>query len=167
MEKKKLEKKDENLSNTNFLTLNAAYSVAPQTSFGFTYGQVKRFGWFVSAMSSFGTRFSANNWDDLTEIGNAVVSGKSSNARLSFTGGVVYRLIEPVCLKVGAGYGSRVKCWELNGTWYEYPNNSYKGIDISAGLLFNVKGCAISADVVTTDFDYMEVKIGVGLNWNK
>jgi hypothetical protein len=116
-------------------------------------------------MSNFDFRFSANSWRDLTEIYKAVASGKSSNARLSFTGGLVCRLSEPVYLKVGAGYGMRVKCWEVDNTWYEYPNNTYKGLEMTAGLMFNIKGCTISADVVTTDFEYMEVKIGVGLNW--
>ncbi|MBO5810042.1 MAG: PEGA domain-containing protein [Bacteroidales bacterium] len=166
VEKVKPEKKAESLPKTSFLTLNAAYSLAPQMSFGFTYGQVKKLGWYVSAMSNFGTRFTAKEWDDLIYIDEAIASGKSSNARLSLTGGLVCRLFEPVYLKVGAGYGMRVKCWELNDTWYEYPRNSYKGLDLSAGLMFNVKGCTISADAVTTDFKYMEVKIGVGLNWN-
>ena len=166
VEKVKPEKKAESLPKTNFLTLNAAYSLAPQMSFGFTYGQVKKLGWYVSAMSNFGTRFTANEWDDLIYIDEAVASGKSSNARLSLTAGLVCRLSESIYLKIGAGYGMRVKCWELNDTWYEYPRNSYKGLDLSAGLMFNVKGCTISADVVTTDFKYMEVKIGVGLNWN-
>lgn len=166
VEKVKPEKKAESLPKTNFLTLNAAYSVAPQISYGLTFGQAKKLGWYVSAMSNFGTRFTANEWDDLIYIDEAIASGKSSNARLSLTGGLVCRLFEPVYLKVGAGYGMRVKCWELNDTWYEYPRNSYKGLDLSAGLMFNVKGYTISADVVTSDFKYMEVKIGVGLNWN-
>ena len=159
--------KDKNSSSTSFLTLNAAYSVAPQTSFGFTFGQLDKVGWFVSAMSNFGTRFSANSWDELAEIDKAVASGKSSDARLSFTGGLVCKLFEPIYLKVGAGYGARVKCWELDDAWYEYPSNSYKGLDLTAGLMFNIKGCTISADVVTTNFEYLEVKIGVGLNWKK
>ena len=169
VEKVKPEKKvkDKSLPSTNFLTLNAAYSVAPQTSFGFTYGQINKVGWFVSAMSNFGTRFTANEWDDLIYIDEAIASGKSSNARLSFTGGMVCRLSEPVYLKVGAGYGMRVKCWELDNTWYEYPSNTYKGLEMTAGLMFNIKDYTISADVVTTGFEYMEVKIGVGLNWKK
>ena len=169
VEKVKPEKKvkDKSLPSTNFLTLNAAYSVAPQTSFGLTYGQVKKIGWYVSVMSNFGTRFSANSWDELSGIDKAVASGKSSDARLSFTGGLVCKLFEPVYLKVGAGYGARVKCWEIDDTWYEYPSNSYKGLDLTAGLMFNIKGYTISADVVTTGFEYMEVKIGVGLNWKK
>ena len=167
IEKPKKEKTVKDIPNINFLTLNAAYSIAPQMSFGLTYGQVKKVGWYVSAMSNFGTRFSANPWSDLLYIDEAIASGNSSNTRLSLTGGLLCRLFGPVYMKVGAGYGTRVKCWELNDTWYEYANNSYKGIDLTAGLMFNVKNCVISADVVTTDFEYMEVKIGIGLNWNK
>ena len=35
-----------------FVTLNGAYSVAPQWSFGVSFGQLKRFGWFVSLMTN-------------------------------------------------------------------------------------------------------------------
>ena len=152
----------------NFITLNAAYSVAPQTSFGFTYGQVKRFGWFVSAMSNFGFRLSANDWNDLYSTDGVVnFSGKSSKARLSVTGGFVVRLFGSIYAKLGAGYGARVKCWEVAGKWYEYTPDTYKGFDLTAGIMLNTRKYAISADVVTNNFKTMEVKLGVGLNWNK
>ena len=152
----------------NFITLNAAYSVSPQTSFGFTYGQVKRFGWFVSAMSNFGFRLSANDWNDLYSTDGVVnFSGKSSKARLSVTGGFVVRLFGPIYAKLGAGYGARVKCWEVAGKWYEYTPDTYKGFDLTAGIMLNTRKYAISADVVTNNFKTMEVKLGVGLNWNK
>lgn len=152
----------------NFITLNAAYSVAPQTSFGFTYGQVKRFGWFVSAMSNFGFRLSANYWIDLYSTDGVVnFSGKSSKARLSVTGGFVVRLFGPIYAKLGAGYGARVKCWEVAGKWYEYTPDTYKGFEFTTGIMLNTRKYAISADVVTNNFKTMEVKLGVGLNWNK
>ena len=152
----------------NFITLNAAYSIAPQTSFGFTYGQVKRFGWFVSAMSNFDFRLSANDWNDLYSTDGVVnFSGKSSKARLSVTGGFVVRLFGPIYAKLGAGYGARVKCWEVAGKWYEYTPDTYKGFDLTAGIMLNTRKYAISADVVTNNFKTMEVKLGVGLNWNK
>ena len=152
----------------NFITLNAAYSVAPQTSFGFTYGQVKRFGWFVSAMSNFGFRFRGSDWNDLYSTDGIVdFFGKSSKARLSVTGGFVARLFGPIYAKLGAGYGARVKCWEVAGKWYEYTPDTYRGFDLTAGIMLNTRKYAISADVVTNNFKTMEVKLGVGLNWNK
>ena len=84
----------------NFLTLNVAHSVAPQTSFGFTYGQVKKFGWFVSAMTNFGFRLSAM---DMSDVENAVVNtGNSSKARLSLIGGAIVKIGGPVYMKLGA-----------------------------------------------------------------
>ena len=151
----------------NFLTLNAAYSVAPQMSYGLTYGQVKKFGWFVSAMTNFGFRFGDNEWEELYSSDEAIISGNSSKARFSLTGGLLLRLGGPVYMKLGAGYGVRVKCWELSsGGWYEYTPDTYRGVDLTAGLMFNTNGCAISADVVTTHFKTLEFKLGIGINWN-
>lgn len=150
----------------NYVTINAAYSVAPQTSFGLTYGQVKKVGFFVSVMSNFNFMFGGNAWDDIYNENEAVFSGKSSNARLSLTGGVMMKIADPVYVKLGAGYGMRVKCWELSGKWYEYAPDTHKGIDLTAGIMLNTGKCIISADVVTTNFKTMEVKLGIGLNWN-
>ena len=152
----------------NFITLNGAYSVAPQTSFGLTFGSVDRFGWFVSAMSNFDFRFSGNDWNNLYSMDGVVdFSGESSKARLSVTGGVVARLFGPIYVKLGAGYGARVKCWEVAGKWYEYTPDTYRGLDLTAGVMVNTRKCAISADVVTTNFKTIELKLGMGLNWKK
>ena len=151
----------------NFVTLNAAYSVAPQMSYGLTYGQVKKFGWFVSAMTNFVFRLNDNEWEELYSADEATTSGNSSKARLSLTGGMLLRLGGPVYMKLGAGYGVRVKCWEMSsGGWYEYTPDTYRGVDLTAGLMFNTNGCAISADVVTTNFKTLEFKLGIGINWN-
>lgn len=163
----KVKSVDGKTESVNFLTLNAAYSVAPQISFGFTYGQVKKIGWFVSAMTNFGFRLKANEWEELYSADEAIISGNSSKARLSLTGGLLLRLGGPVYMKLGAGYGVRVKCWELSsGGWYEYAPDTYRGVDLTAGLMFNTNGCAISADVVTTNFKTIEFKLGIGINWN-
>ena len=163
----KVKSVDGKTESVNFLTLNAAYSVAPQISFGFTYGQVKKIGWFVSAMTNFGFRLKANEWEELYSADEAIISGNSSKARLSLTGGLLLRLGGPVYMKLGAGYGVRVKCWELSsGEWYEFTPDTYRGVDLTAGLMFNTNGCAISADVVTTNFKTIEFKLGIGINWN-
>lgn len=163
----KVKSVDGKTESVNFLTLNAAYSVVPQISFGFTYGQVKKIGWFVSAMTNFGFRLKANEWEELYSADEAIISGNSSKARLSLTGGLLLRLGGPVYMKLGAGYGVRVKCWELSsGGWYEYAPDTYRGVDLTAGLMFNTNGCAISADVVTTNCKTIEFKLGIGINWN-
>lgn len=150
----------------NFVTLNAAYSVAPQTSFGLTYGHVKKVGFFVNAMTNFNFMFGGNAWEDMYNENEVIFSGKSSDARLSLIGGVMVKIADPVYVKLGAGYGMRVKCWELSGKWYEYSPNTHRGVDLTAGLMLNAKGVAISTDVVTTNFKTLEIKLGIGINWN-
>ncbi len=146
-----------------FLTLNASYSVAPQMSYGLTYGQVKRFGWFVSAMTNFQFRFKGND----ATVGIVSLTGKDSSSRLSLIGGIAVRVSGPVYAKIGTGYGMRVKCWETDeAKWYVYEPDTYKGIDLSAGLMINAKGCVISLDAVTTSFKTLEIKMGIGIGWN-
>ena len=146
-----------------FVTLNAAYSVAPQLSYGISFGSVKKVGWYLSAMSNFD--FTGLNVID-KPFDEVAITGNSKTTRLSITGGFMMRLGEPVYLKLGAGYGMRIRAAEtILGEYVEYPANTYKGLDLSAGLMFRVGGTAISLDAVTTNFKMMEVKVGVGLGW--
>ena len=148
----------------NFVTLNAAYSVAPQTSFGFTYGQVKDFGWFVSAMSNFNfTGFDVVDKSYEEEI----LTGETASTRISVTGGFMAKIGGPVYLKLGAGYGMIVRaCETISGEYVEYTPDTYKGVDLSAGLQLNLRNITIGIDAVTTNFQMTEIKIGIGVNWN-
>lgn len=156
---------DKGDANVNFLTLNAAYSVAPQISFGFTYGQVKKIGWFVSAMT--GTGFEGFNVNGKS-YEEAALTGETASSRLSVTGGVVARLGEsPLYIKAGAGYGMRIRtCETISGDFVEYTPDTYKGLEMTAGLQFNLKKITLGVDAVTTNFKYLELKLGVGINWN-
>lgn len=73
----------------NFVTLNAAYSVAPQLSYGLTYGRVKKMGWFVSAMSNFNF-VGFNTIDDNYE--EVILTGNTASTRLSVMGGFITRI---------------------------------------------------------------------------
>ena len=165
VEKNIPKKKDKNSSNTNFLALNAAYSVAPQTSFGFTYGQVNKFGWFVSAMSN----FDFVGFDVIDKSYEEVILTENVNStRISVTCGLIAKMGGPVYFKVGTGYGMRIKCWETAGGEYvEFPLDTYKGIEFSAGLQFNLRNVTLGFDAITTNFKTVEAKIGIGFNWNK
>ena len=161
----KVKSVDGETESVNFLTLNAAYSVAPQISFGFTYGQVKKIGWFVSAMT--GTGFEGFNVNGRS-YEEAALTGETASPRLSITGGVALRLgNSPVYLKAGAGYGMRVRaCETIHGDYVEYTPDTYKGLEMTAGLQFNLKKITLGVDAVTTNFKYLELKLGVGINWN-
>lgn len=148
----------------NFFALNAAYSVAPQLSYGFTYGQVRKLGWFVTAMSNFNFK-----GFDLVEktVETAILTGETKSTRLSLMGGIVAKVSGPIYAKVGAGYGMRIKCWEMiDGRYIEYPDDTYQGLDLTAGLMFNMNKITLGIDAVTTNFKTLEVKLGIGINWN-
>ena len=146
-----------------FVTLNAAYSIAPQLSYGISFGSVKKVGWFLSAMSNFD--FTGFDVID-TPFDKVAITGNSKTTRLSITGGLMTRLGEPVYLKLGAGYGMRIRAAEtLNGQYVKYPANTYEGIEATAGVMFRLGGLAISLDAVTTSFKMMEVKVGLGFGW--
>ena len=148
----------------NFITLNAAYSVAPQTSFGFTYGQVKRFGWFVSAMSNFNF-IGFNTIDKPYE--EVILTGNAKDTRISVTGGVIAKIGGPVYFKAGAGCGMIIRCCETaSGDYVEYTPNTYKGVDLTTGLQLNLRNLTIGVDAVTTNFQMTEIKLGIGFNWN-
>lgn len=148
----------------NFITINGAYSFAPQTSYGITFGHVKKVGWFISAMSNFD--FTGFNMVDKS-YEEVVLTGNSRSTRLSVMGGFIAKIGGPVYLKFGAGYGMRIRSVETADKEYvEYPNNTYEGVDLSAGLQFNLKNVTFDFDVVTTDFKMTEFKLGIGFNWN-
>ena len=148
----------------NFITLNAAYSIAPQTSFGFSFGSVKKVGWFVSAMSNFDF-VGFNTIDKSYE--EVILTGNAKDTRISVTGGVIAKIGGPVYFKAGAGYGMIIRCCETaSGDYVEYTSNTYKGVDFTAGLQLNLRNLTIGIDAVTTNFQMMEIKLGIGFNWN-
>lgn len=153
-----------------FATANAAYSLAPQASFGFTIGQVKRFGWFFSAMSNFGFKAMQYNY---TADANGYVdgeypyyTGEKCNLRISVMGGAMMKVAEPLCLRAGVGYGQRVKSWYISdGRLVKMSDDSWTGVDVSLGAQLHLKGFVLSLEAVTTSFKDVEGKVGVGYSF--
>ena len=152
-----------------FITFNAAYSFLPQASFGFSVGQVKHFGWFVSVMSN--GNFSGFNYANDCDKDGFITggylpayTGEQSKMRLSVMAGGMMRLSGPLCARIGVGYGNRTMRWQVaDGSWNRNTGSSFEGVDLSAGLQLNLKGFVISAEAVTTQFQTIEGKVGLGL----
>ncbi len=151
-----------------FVTLNASYSPAPQCSFGFSVGQVKRFGWFVSVMSNgnfsgFHPDGICNGQGFLPDAHLMQYTGETSKMRLSVMAGGMMRIKGPWMARVGVGYGNRALLWQTtDGQWLRNTAYSLQGIDFSAGLQLHLKGFAMSLEAVTTQFQNVEAKIGLG-----
>lgn len=170
---KNLEQQIQECKNPNrlsFITFNAAYSVAPQWSFGACYGRTGkgRLGWFLGIMTALDFNgFSADNECDaegyLIDGSRPDYSGKIYRYRLSAIVGGILRITDPLFFKLGLGYGVRNLCWEgESGTCYRNLGYSTEGIDVSAGLQLHLNRFVISGDIVTTNFKTVEGKAGIG-----
>lgn len=157
----------------NFVTLDFAYSFAPQISYGATFGSVKKIGWFVTAASNFG--FDAMKYNETCDANGLVngeyyygYTGESCSTRISAMAGMVFKVVGPLYMKVGAGYGTRVKSWYTT-RWGVVRSDvdSFTGVDATAGILLNLKGFTLSLDAVTTNFKTVEAKIGLGYCWKR
>lgn len=151
-----------------FVTLNAAYSLAPQGSLGFSVGQVKRFGWFVSLMSngSFSGFHADGDCDAQGFLPDGHLmqyTGEVSKTRLSLMAGGLMRIHGPWIARVGLGYGNHTVCWQTtDGQWLRNTAYTVQSLDLSAGVQLHLRGFAMSMEAVTTQFKYVEAKIGLG-----
>lgn len=152
-----------------FISLNAAYAPYPQISMGFSVGQVRRFGWFVSMMtngslSGFGDKAHCDRNGFTAEGYLPCYSGAVSKMRLSVMGGGLMRLSGPWIARLGLGYGIRTLSWEKeDGSWLRNDGYSVEGLEVAAGMQLHWKGFVFSAEAVTTRFQNVEAKIGVGI----
>lgn len=171
----KLVLKKETLSNYvqngyKFITLNGAINQYGDISYGLSFGSVRKFGWFTSVTTNFNfqgykTVFECNENFLVNDL-YPDYSGTIAYSRLSIMGGTIMKISGPVSLRVGLGYGMRIKSYETNsGYWVKYSANSTHGVDFSLGLQSNFRGLVVSIDGITTNFKVYEVKIGLGLGF--
>lgn len=155
-----------------FVTLNAAYDFVGTPSFGFCIGSVKKLGWFVTAMSNF--QFDAMKYSKITDANGLVegsypsYTGSALYTRISFMGGLVVKVAGPVCFRMGVGYGSNITSQRsIDGNMVRISNYTAEGVDATAGLQLNLKGFTLTADAVTTNFQTIGAKIGLGYCWKR
>lgn len=154
----------------NFITLNAAYNNYGDLSYGLTFGSYKKYGWFVSAM----TNFDFNGFSSDFECGDNLMvgdyypdySGKEYHTNLSIMAGFIYKVSEPLTLRVGAGYGVKNTIYEtINNQLVKNKDVSAAGIDASIGAMYRFGKFVVSLDAVTTNFKVFEARLGLGLGF--
>ena len=128
---------------TTFFTLNAAYTSMPQWSFGFKIGTVKRFGWYLSAMTNFNYRGAFSPFE---EDGHYVLTGVSKTTYLGGQVGFVARPCTLLSVHAGAGFGYRTLNFESDQGWHYYPKRNYHGPTASLGVMFHVWHLVFSAE---------------------
>lgn len=160
-----VEKRKKTGRRETFITLNGSY--AP-FSFGFSVGQVRRFGWFVSAMTNgnftgMGNLPQTDAQGFLDDGHLPMYNGTKATDRLSVVAGGMMRVVEPLIVRVGVGYGVHNLCWQdKEQNWYKIEGYSFQGVDVSTGLQAHLSGFVLSLEAVTTNFQTLEGKLGLG-----
>lgn len=153
-----------------FITLNGGYTNTEVPPIGATFGQVKKYGWFVSVMSGF--NFAGLAPDAKADadgfVGDDLPFYKDEYAKtaLSIMGGGVMRLNEYMYAKAGLGFGNRSISWKtLDDQWVRQKDYSAVGVDFSLGMMFKFGNFIISLDGVTTNFNIYEGRLGIGYSF--
>lgn len=138
-------------------------------SFGLTYGRVKLFGFYLNAMVSTGYHFGYTYESYDAKIDNIypLYTGKNSNNRASLVFGGIVRMVIPMYLYLGLGYGYQSYTRQLgSGEWAmeRRYSTTHSGL-LDVGLQGNIKGFTISAGYTMLSGNrrmYHEVKFGIG-----
>ncbi|MBR5147087.1 MAG: PEGA domain-containing protein [Bacteroidales bacterium] len=153
-----------------YLTADMAYSVAPEMSYGLTVGQLRKVGWYVTAMSNF--KFDAINCelecdkDGRIDGDMAFYDGETTSSRISVGAGALLRVAEPLYLKAGVGYGLRDIAWhEIGSRWIKNSYYSYRGMELDAGVLLSFGMLNVSCDAVLNMGHNVEFKLGLGISF--
>lgn len=138
-----------------------------QTSFGAMVGIVAKHGAYLRFRSDFGSASTDLECDDTGKLPTGEVpyykEGASSKARLSITGGYLYRIFKPVYGYVGAGYGQRTLAWEtIDGELVKNTDHSASGVAAEIGVIGRFKKVGLSVGCQTVNFKYMELSAGIG-----
>ena len=89
--------------------------------------------------------------------------GASAKSRFSFTGGYLYRFMNPLYGYAGLGYGQRTLAWETtDGELVKNTDHSVSGLAFEIGAIGQYKNFALSLGLQTINFKYMELGVGIG-----
>ena len=145
----------------------AQAGVYPHLSYGFMFGMVKKYGWYVKAKSDFNFQSSSYNCTSTGEIeggGHIWTDGASKKSRLVITAGGMFRASRWCYPYVGVGYGSRGLYWkDFQGEWAKVTDKSCAGVALDAGVALKFGKIALTLGVNNTVFKYTEAEVGIGV----
>ena len=142
-----------------------------QYSYGLMLGIGKKNGGYVRAKTDFSFGLNptlACDGEGKIEGIQGWFTGNSKKSRFAITGGYLRKIIDPLYVYAGGGFGSRILAWEMytdNGN-YEYVRvtpNSFTGFEAEIGIIYRPGIVAFSAGVQTNQFKYYEANVGIGV----
>lgn len=137
-----------------------------QNSYGVMLGYVKKFGAYVRVRSDFNKVPETSKMCSSTGIVDGYqgwFTGNSQMSRTSVTGGGLIKIMNPLYLYAGAGYGVRNLVWEMyDGTYAKVRGSSYQGLETELGLILRAGPVALSAGISANSFKVPEASLGFG-----
>ena len=157
-----------------FATVNGSYGSSGIPMVGFTVGQYDKFGWFVTLMTGLDYDYMGYQVVDHCKkdgyIGEILpfYNPESKISAVSGMVGGIMKLNDAMYAKAGVGYGMRSVAWQLwEGDYVTNDGFSAHGVDVSAGMLFDLNRFVITIDGVTTNFHVFEGRVGLGFRFTK
>lgn len=151
----------------NEILTSAQVSMFPQLSYGFMFGMVKKYGWYVKARSDFkfiSCSYSCMSTGEIDGGGHIWTDGMSKKTRLAVTAGGMIRASRWCYPYVGLGYGYRNLYWkDFQGEWAKVSDRSCSGLSLDAGLVLKFGKVALTVGVNNTAFKYTEAEVGIGV----
>ena len=137
-------------------------------SYGIMVGVVRKWGGYLKAKYNFVNQSTDVDANDGGFINNSTskawFTGEDKTSHLSITAGAMYRIILPLYVYAGIGYGTKTLAWEMaDGRWAEASEHSVQGIESEVGLIYRFENFAVSAGVENTQGKYWEANIGVAV----
>lgn len=91
-------------------------------------------------------------------------NGNKQYSRLAITGGLLQRVLTPLYLYVGAGYGYKNVVWQtVEDIWVKNKKISYSGLEAEVGGIYRINNLAISLGMQTNSFKMFEGCLGIGI----
>lgn len=137
-------------------------------SYGIMVGVVRKWGGYVKAKYNFVNQSTSVSASDEGFINNSTskawFTGEDKASRFSVTAGAMYRVILPLYVYAGLGYGTKTLAWEMaDGQWAEASEHSVKGIESEVGLIYRFQNFAVSAGMENTQGKCWEANVGVAV----
>ena len=140
-----------------------------QHAFGLTYGQVKTAGWYAGFMMGTGFHWAYDY--ELQGETKPFYTGKFSDNLLSVHAGGIVRLVIPLFLYLGTGYGYNSYTSETaGGQWV--INNAHEGSsphcqEWEGGFQGHIKGFTLNGGVyILTNYEVISlIGVKIGLGW--
>ncbi len=149
-------------------SVSAVFS-APEYSGGlFLVWEKYSLGCYLKAMSDFRKQEYEYGCmsDGTADYGYIWTTGRSAVSRRNLTTGLVFRACGWLGVYAGAGYGSRVLCWEDSaGTWAKVSDSSYTGVAADAGVRLHWRRLCFSAGISTICFRTTSADLSLGFTF--